>query len=268
MKKEDLTKEQLLKMIENFEHYPAVTNENDEAYILAYLDDEACNISQVDIQEYIDKHFVSCSENEKINPIVDKFIKTTPKGADFCFGSNVNGIHNEDGTAWYNSHNEEEFFFNSLEDLAKFYLLDDKSVPYGYRYNCGEYDCDTNIYKIRENVVPAEVNFEEDGSDLWSHTKALNGYVSLETPEASIIIENETVVHTVILFRVFGGIDDVLTFFDKELAENFVKGWANQNNTEGLTFKNSDDALEWFANNDDKIENSIELISSTVTTVN
>jgi hypothetical protein len=81
-------------------------------------------------------------------------------------------------------------------------------------------------------------------------------------------IENETVVHTVILFRVFGGIDDVLTFFDKELAENFVKGWANQNNTEGLTFKNSDDALEWFANNDDKIENSIELISSTVTTVN
>lgn len=57
MTKEDLTKKQLLELIEEFEYYPAVTEEDDEAYILAYLDDELCSISQEDIQEYINKHF-------------------------------------------------------------------------------------------------------------------------------------------------------------------------------------------------------------------
>ncbi|AXH16362.1 hypothetical protein CP985_03185 [Malaciobacter mytili LMG 24559] len=51
---ENLSKKALLEMIESFEYYPAVTEADDRAYILAYLDDEACAISKDDIQEYID----------------------------------------------------------------------------------------------------------------------------------------------------------------------------------------------------------------------
>lgn len=38
---EKLTKKVLVELVENFEHYPSVTIEDDEAYILAYLQDEA-----------------------------------------------------------------------------------------------------------------------------------------------------------------------------------------------------------------------------------
>lgn len=51
---EKLTKEQLLEMINDFEYYPAVTEDDDRAYILAYLEDEACGISQDDIKEYLE----------------------------------------------------------------------------------------------------------------------------------------------------------------------------------------------------------------------
>lgn len=51
---EKLTKEQLLEMINDFEYYPAVTEDDDRAYILAYLEDEACDISQDDIKEYLE----------------------------------------------------------------------------------------------------------------------------------------------------------------------------------------------------------------------
>lgn len=51
---ENLSKKTLLEMIESFENYPSVSEEDDRAYILAYLDDEACAISKDDIQEYID----------------------------------------------------------------------------------------------------------------------------------------------------------------------------------------------------------------------
>jgi len=54
MKIENLTKEQLLEMINDFEYYPAVTEDDDRAYILAYLEDEACGISQDDIKEYLE----------------------------------------------------------------------------------------------------------------------------------------------------------------------------------------------------------------------
>jgi len=53
MKKENLSKSELLKMIGSFEHYPAVTDVDDRGYILAYLDDEASSISQDDIREYL-----------------------------------------------------------------------------------------------------------------------------------------------------------------------------------------------------------------------
>ena len=55
MKKEleKLTKEQLLELVEHFEHYPSVTEEDDKAYILTYLEDEACQISEEQILKYL-----------------------------------------------------------------------------------------------------------------------------------------------------------------------------------------------------------------------
>ena len=59
----DLTKEQLLEMIENFEHYPSVTDKDDKAYILAYLEDESCSIGKDEIQKYIDENFSKIFES-------------------------------------------------------------------------------------------------------------------------------------------------------------------------------------------------------------
>lgn len=55
MKKEleKLTKEQLIAMIEKFEHYPSVTMDDDKCYILSYLEDESCTISEKEIAEYL-----------------------------------------------------------------------------------------------------------------------------------------------------------------------------------------------------------------------
>ena len=60
MKKEleKLTKEQLLELVEHFEHYPSVTEEDDRAYILAYLEDEACQISEEQILKYLLKTII------------------------------------------------------------------------------------------------------------------------------------------------------------------------------------------------------------------
>ena len=60
MKKEleKLTKEQLLELVEHFEHYPSVTEEDDRSYILAYLEDEACQISEEQILKYLLKTII------------------------------------------------------------------------------------------------------------------------------------------------------------------------------------------------------------------
>ena len=50
-----LTKEQLLTLIKHFEYYPAVTDNDDIGYILAYLEDESCEINQNEILEYLYK---------------------------------------------------------------------------------------------------------------------------------------------------------------------------------------------------------------------
>ncbi|MFA7084741.1 MAG: hypothetical protein WC141_09420 [Arcobacteraceae bacterium] len=62
MTKENLTKEQLLKMLQHFEHYPTVTYADDRAYILAYLEDESCSISRNEIEKYIDENFRTIDE--------------------------------------------------------------------------------------------------------------------------------------------------------------------------------------------------------------
>ncbi len=50
-----LTKEQLLTLIKHFEYYPAVTDSDDIGYILAYLEDESCEINHNEIIEYLYK---------------------------------------------------------------------------------------------------------------------------------------------------------------------------------------------------------------------
>ena len=52
-KLENLSKKDLIIMVEEFEHYPSVTMENDKSYIIAYLDDEACTISSKQIEDYL-----------------------------------------------------------------------------------------------------------------------------------------------------------------------------------------------------------------------
>ncbi|WP_418181276.1 hypothetical protein ACNSOL_12270 (plasmid) [Aliarcobacter lanthieri] len=53
----DLTKEQLLEIVEHFEHYPSVTENDDKDYVLAYFKDESCLISEDQIQEFIKNNY-------------------------------------------------------------------------------------------------------------------------------------------------------------------------------------------------------------------
>lgn len=53
----DLTKEQLLEIVENLEHYPSITEDDDRDYILAYFNDESCSISKEEIEEFIKNNY-------------------------------------------------------------------------------------------------------------------------------------------------------------------------------------------------------------------
>ena len=55
---EKLTTKQLIKLVKTFEHYPAVTLKDGKDYILSYLEDEACSISEKEIAEYLLKNGV------------------------------------------------------------------------------------------------------------------------------------------------------------------------------------------------------------------
>ena len=57
-----LTKNQLVELVAHFEHYPAVTEESDRDYILAYLEDESCTIKEDEILEYMFKMGVEITE--------------------------------------------------------------------------------------------------------------------------------------------------------------------------------------------------------------
>lgn len=51
-----LTTNQLIELIKTFEHYPAVTLKDGKDYILSYLEDESCTISEDEIFQYLLKH--------------------------------------------------------------------------------------------------------------------------------------------------------------------------------------------------------------------
>ena len=59
---EKLTTKQLIKLVKTFEHYPAVTLKDGKDYILSYLEDEACTISEKEIAEYLLKSGVEITQ--------------------------------------------------------------------------------------------------------------------------------------------------------------------------------------------------------------
>ncbi len=67
-----LTKNQLVELVAHFEHYPAVSKENDRDYILAYLEDESCTIKEDEILEYMFKMGVEITEENL--PLYHRFM--------------------------------------------------------------------------------------------------------------------------------------------------------------------------------------------------
>jgi len=98
----------------------------------------------------------------------ENFLKVNSIGEEFYFGSNTNGIWEEDGTIWYNSYGCEQFFFDNVEDfLAQWY--DNKEVPHEYQSYIGERDFEGNVTLENGSIVPDEGFCKiEDGGEVWS----------------------------------------------------------------------------------------------------
>lgn len=107
-------------------------------------------------------------------------------GSELSFGSNVHGECNDDGSVWYNSHNEEEFYFDTVDDFIKYYFYDDKSVPCGYKYICGRWDDDFQNPILNEGITGNEADLNDDGSDIWSKMEGKNGYIVISTEDSSL----------------------------------------------------------------------------------
>ena len=74
----------------------------------------------------------------------------------------------------------------------------------------------------------------------------------------------EKEIFTVIIVLVFGGIDSVETFATQEEANRRIIEWANENNPNGISFETVFEALEWFRINDELVDNTIQLYTSTI----
>lgn len=66
-------------------------------------------------------------------------------------------------------------------------------------------------------------------------------------------------IYTVAIVAVFGGIESLHPFTQKSQAEDFVKDWAKRYHPNNKEFKNAEDAINWFKENDDKVDFTIEL---------
>ena len=74
----------------------------------------------------------------------------------------------------------------------------------------------------------------------------------------------EKEIFTVIIVLVFGGIDSVVTFATQEEANRRIIEWSNENNPDGISFETAFEALEWFRINDELVDNTIQLYTSTI----
>lgn len=65
-------------------------------------------------------------------------------------------------------------------------------------------------------------------------------------------------IYTVIVYAVFGGIDSVESFSSKADAYKYFFDWANNNNTKDLIFDDVLEALEWFRDNEEYLDYTID----------
>jgi len=73
-------------------------------------------------------------------------------------------------------------------------------------------------------------------------------------------------IHTVVIYAVLGEIESVESFTSNEEAHRYLLNWANKNNRDGLTFNSTSEALDWFRNNEEDIDYTIELFEHTLNT--
>lgn len=71
-------------------------------------------------------------------------------------------------------------------------------------------------------------------------------------------------IYIVIVSLVFGGVNYAETFTNKEEANDYILEWANDHTLDGISFETSEEALEWFLQNNDKVDYIIELKTSSI----
>jgi len=74
----------------------------------------------------------------------------------------------------------------------------------------------------------------------------------------------EREIFVVVVLLVFGGVDHVETFTDKDMANGYIVEWANNNCTEDVSFETAEEALEWFSENDSLVDYTIHLHNNTL----
>lgn len=138
-----LTKEQLLELVEHFEHYPSVTEEDDKAYILTYLEDEACQISEEQILKYLLKTIIVEISEDNIH-LYYKFM-------------------NKDDISKYR--NILHIFFNKRQPLniEDFLEIDKEVIRENWKYDCfADGKIKTQSYfGIKDTLKPIDEYIEE-----------------------------------------------------------------------------------------------------------
>lgn len=72
-------------------------------------------------------------------------------------------------------------------------------------------------------------------------------------------------VYIVTITFVFGVVEQVIPFLNKEDAENYVLDWSNKNAPESLElFVSSREALDWMENNSNRMEGIIQMFETEI----
>jgi len=90
------------------------------------------------------------------------------------YGSNKSALVEIDKSVLFNTYNEEQMKFITLEDFAKWYYEDDKSVSFEYQINLGTRDEGEEFFRIPE-ISTMQQDDSEDGSIIWSVFIKLDG---------------------------------------------------------------------------------------------
>jgi len=109
----------------------------------------------------------------------EKFLDKYKPGDDFSFGSNTFGSWNNLGSIYINSHNEEQFFFNNIEDFCAFWFDDVDTTPHSYQTYVGdreEDDWENGTVTLSNGTVVPDKGFceSEDGDQVWSSMEKRN----------------------------------------------------------------------------------------------